>query len=82
MSSEWIRLYPITRDYSGPAKRVRVVTCQLTSDYPANEYYHYSCGAKNVKFGQNSDKGDKRAEGDEDERGKGNTGGERFVEDS
>ena len=29
------QVYPITRDYSGPAERVRLVTCRLTSDYPA-----------------------------------------------
>ena len=34
------RVYPINRDYSGPAERVRLVTCRLTCDYPAKEYHH------------------------------------------
>ena len=36
MSSE----YSITRNYFGPAERVQLVTCRLTSDYPAKEYHH------------------------------------------
>ena len=28
-----LRLYPITRDYCGPAERVLLVTCRLTCDY-------------------------------------------------
>ena len=27
--------------YSGPAERVQLVTCRLTSFYPAKEYHHY-----------------------------------------
>ena len=34
------RVDPITRDYSGPAERVRLVTCRLTFDYPAKEYHN------------------------------------------
>ena len=35
------RIYPINRNHSGPAERVRLVTCRLTSDYPAKEYHHW-----------------------------------------
>ena len=38
--SEYIRVYPINRDYSGPSERVRLVTCRLTCDYPAKECHH------------------------------------------
>ena len=40
MISEYIRVYPINRDYSGPSERVRLVTCRLTCDYPTKEFHH------------------------------------------
>ena len=41
MSAEKIRVYPINRDYSGPAERVRLVPCRLTCDYPTKEFRLY-----------------------------------------
>ena len=39
---DYIRVYPINRDYSGPSERVRLVTCWLTCDYPTKEFHHKS----------------------------------------
>ena len=36
-----IRVYPINRDFSGPAKRVQIMACRLIGNYPAKEYHHY-----------------------------------------
>ena len=41
MSSESIRVFLINRNYSGPAERVRLVTCRLTCDYPTKEFRLY-----------------------------------------
>ena len=34
------RVDPINRNFSGPAKRVRLMTCRLIGNYPAKEYHH------------------------------------------
>ena len=62
MSAEQIRVYSINRDYSGPAERVRLVTCRLTCDYPTKEFRLYltvcsSCSNKVCYiFSENNDR--------------------------
>ena len=34
-------MYPINRDFSGPAERVRLINCRLIGNYPTKEYHHF-----------------------------------------